>query len=260
MSRQLPAAVREVGHALVTTAGGYLRNTIYEPYVTCSVCATPVDGYDLCYQCLMHARSGLGIADRVATIVYAQESSASGQRDQTYLAMFGYKANRPQQSHVAVVRSLAALGVRGHATCDLTLAGDPPEFRWVTVPSTRNPERVHPLHELVSGLFVPGYELPVRSAPGAAKTRGLQPENCEISDAIPPGTHVLVIEDSWVTGGSAQSTAIAVREAGAQSVSILAIARVLKPDFHTTADFLRAGRLTSDFDPTICPWTGATCP
>ena len=33
--------------ALVSRAGGYLRNPIRQPYVTCAVCTTPVDQYRL---------------------------------------------------------------------------------------------------------------------------------------------------------------------------------------------------------------------
>lgn len=260
MSRELPAAAAEVGRALTVSAGGYLRNVIHEPLVTCSVCATPVQGYQRCYPCNSHARSGLAVAGRVASVVYAREPSASGQRDQTYLAMYGYKAPHPQPAHVNVVRSLLALAVLGHTDCDLKLAGGARRFRWTSVPSTRDPVREHPLRALASPLFRPGYELLVRIRPGAIKARTLQSENFEVPTPVPQGTHVLVIDDSWVTGGSAQSTAIAARQAGAESVSILAIARILRPDFTTTAEFLKQGRLADDFDPWICPWTGADCP
>lgn len=260
MTRSLPRAVEQIGRALTINAGGYLRNTFHEPFVTCLTCATPVDGrFEFCYQCNSHVRSGMPVADRVATVVYAVESGP-GHLDQTYLAMFGYKSSRPQEAHIQVVRSLLALAVIGHTDCDLALAQTSGPFRWTTVPSTRNPTREHPLHSMAADMFAPGYEIRVRTRPGFVKARDLSPADYEVLDPIPVGAHTLVIDDSWVSGGSAQSTAIAVREAGASSVSILALARILHPGFQTTAQFLRDGNLARDFDYTVCPWTGGACP
>lgn len=260
MTRSLPPAAEHIGRALVISAGGYLRNTFHEPLVTCGICATPVDGrFEFCYPCDSHIKSGMLVADHVGTVVYAVESGA-GYLDQTYLAMFGYKSSRPQQAHIEVVRSLLALAVIGHTDCVLKLAQTPRTFRWTTVPSTRNHTREHPLHSMAAEMFAPGYEIRVRTRPGFVKTRDLSPADYEVLDPIALGTHALVIDDSWVSGGSAQSTAIAVREAGASSVSILALARILRPGFPTTAQFLRQGRLARDFDYTVCPWTGGACP
>jgi hypothetical protein len=187
-------------------------------------------------------------------MVYAQKGT------QTYRAMYGYKAPQPQSVHVDVVSSILALSILGHTDCDLKLTEHAAAFRWTTVPSTRDPAREHPLHALVSRLFAPGYELPVSTAPGAVKDGTVRPENCEVLGQIARETHVVVIDDSWVRGGSAQSVAVAVRNAGAASVSILAIARVLDPTWGQTAEFLHQGKLAADFDYTICPWTGSECP
>lgn len=91
MTRQLPDQVAQVGRVLAATAGGYLRNTVRAERLTCAVCSTPVENdYLRCYQCKTHVESGLQIADRVASIVYAMKPSASGRLDQTYTAMFGF--------------------------------------------------------------------------------------------------------------------------------------------------------------------------
>ena len=39
--------------------------------------------------------------------------------------------------------------------------------------------------------------------------------------------HVVIVEDSWVTGANAQSAAIALHQAGADYVTILSVARLL---------------------------------
>lgn len=260
MTRDLPPAAIQVGMALTASAGGYLRTTVTEPWVTCSVCRAPARGYVRCAQCNIHVQSGAAVADRVATVVYAQKQAASGQTDQTYRAMYGYKAARPQRIHLQVVYSLLALAIRGHTRCDLMLAVDPDIMRWSTVPSTRNRPQEHPLHVPLSNLFAPGDELPVHTIQGATKDRAIRPQNYEVTAGVAPNTHVVIVDDSWVSGGSAQSVAVAVRNAGATSVSILAVARVLDPAWPQTAEFLQHGRLAADFDYTVCPWTGSSCP
>lgn len=261
MTRELPENVVRIGEALATSAGGYLHNTLKLTSVTCAVCATPtVSGYPTCYPCRTHALSGLPITDRVASMVYAVKSSEAGRSDQTYTAMYGYKGAQPRAAQLELVRSLVGLGLVGHLTCDLKLSGQK-LMRWATVPGTRHSGTEHPLRHLIAPRFrLPDYEISVRMRAGAVKERSLQPGNFEVLDAVPAGTHVAVFDDSWVTGGSAQSLAIALHQAGAASVSILTLARVLGAEYEPNADFLRSDYWKRPFDYTICPWTGGSCP
>jgi hypothetical protein len=78
--------------------------------------------------------------------------------------------------------------------------------------------------------------------------------------AVVHGRHVLVLDDTYVSGARAQSAAGALRLAGAASVRIVAAGRVLRPDrLPVHAAFLR--RLAST--PTLgtacrgCAQTGA---
>lgn len=261
MTRQLPDQVAQVGRVLAATAGGYLRNAVREERLTCTVCSTPVENdYLRCYQCKTHVESGLQIADRVASIVYAMKPSASGRLDQTYTAMFGYKADRPRDAHTQVVGSLLALGLAGHLACDLELSGKT-NLRWATVPSTQTMGREHPLHRLATALFRDSsLEVVVTTAQGATKSRSLHPESLVVASAIPASTHVAVVDDSWVTGANAQSVAAALKLAGAASVSVLTIARILGPDYPPNAAFIRERLASADFNYVLCPWTGGACP
>src|ERR1700751_5460924 len=56
--------------AQVRAAGGYLRNVVRPPPITCRVCAAPVDGFDRCWRCDRARRIG-GVADVVAPLTYA---------------------------------------------------------------------------------------------------------------------------------------------------------------------------------------------
>jgi hypothetical protein len=193
-------------------------------------------------------------------MVYALKHSPSVPRDQTYVAMYGYKAPTPQPAHSLLVRSLMALGVAGHWSCVTRLAGSS-LTRWAVVPGTRHAAVEHPLHAMMASMFHdPSLEVPIRMRVGTTKTRALQNDHLEVVESIEPGTHVVVVDDSWVTGGSAQSVAMSLKLAGATDVSILAIARVLEPGWGPTSEFLKSSYARSDFDYTVCPWTGSGCP
>jgi hypothetical protein len=70
MSMLDEAAVARLTAALVSGAGGYLRNPVRQDEVTCAVCATPVDGFERCFQCNRRRVHG-GLADSVAFLTYA---------------------------------------------------------------------------------------------------------------------------------------------------------------------------------------------
>jgi adenine/guanine phosphoribosyltransferase-like PRPP-binding protein len=73
------------------------------------------------------------------------------------------------------------------------------------------------------------------------------------------GQHMLILDDVWTTGSTAQSAALALRRAGAAPVSVMVVGRWLNPDRRGTADFI-ATRPHHDYDPDICPVTGGECP
>lgn len=254
MSRALPAGIARVGELLKTQAG-YLRNVVREAGTTCTVCATPVDGFELCYQCNQHARSGIARADRVASIVYARIPP-----DQTYRVMRGYKGRPPIPAHTRVVASLLLVGYVGHLECVLGLAGTD-DLVWATVPSLRRSAGEHPLHQLVEDITA-GMGREVRLVPGAnvGDQRALRPGNVAVAGAPPTGAHVLLIDDSWVSGGHAQSAAAALKIAGASSVSVLNVARVLREDWTESRRFIASRLSQASYSPEICPWTGTICP
>jgi hypothetical protein len=78
--------------------------------------------------------------------------------------------------------------------------------------------------------------------------------------AVMQGRHVLVLDDTYVSGARAQSAAAALRLAGAASVQIVAAGRVLRPDLVPGhAAFLRRQVATPAPGPS-CRWcvqTGA---
>jgi len=232
--------------------GGALSNTLHKEGVTCQVCAAPVDGYPRCSVCQRRA-STLGLADIVGSVIYA----VSGQ--QSHYLMRSYKGSPAVQESRVVVFLLAWLALSDHGGCLERLTGHA-VTHWSSVPSLPAKAGEHPLHALVASI-APGQELPLDAAsyvaPGCA--RAVNAAHYRAAATVLAGSHVLIIDDTWAGGGHAQSSALAVRAAGAGAVSILNVARFLQTSWVPTAAFLRE-HPRRDFDPATCPWTGGACP
>ncbi len=105
---------------LVAEMGGYLRNVIREPRVTCAVCATPIKpAFDLCVRCQLDQREfGGDLADLVVPLCYGIRGRQSG-----YL-MHSYKDLEAPAKHnqtLLGVLLLAALDL--HGGCDVPSCG-----------------------------------------------------------------------------------------------------------------------------------------
>jgi hypothetical protein len=218
------------------------------------MCAGPIDDhYTLCARCLTNYVSRTDTAQLVGSMTYAMDDHQTGK------VMYGYKRRNPGPSHVQTVTALAVLGVRGHHQCIEYLA-DAPATRWATVPSTRNVVTEHRFRALLARNLKPGSEIDVAASKQIRAPREVTPSNFEIRTSIPKGVHVMVIDDTWVGGGHAQSVAVALTEPGADKVSILTVARWLKLDNDVTRQVYREQIKDRAYDPAICPWTGGVCP
>ena len=72
------------------------------------------------------------------------------------------------------------------------------------------------------------------------------------------GRHILLLDDTYVSGARAQSAAATLRLAGAASVRILVIGRVLRPErVPAHASFLRLQTLAPGH-PAPCRWCAST--
>jgi orotate phosphoribosyltransferase len=67
------------------------------------------------------------------------------------------------------------------------------------------------------------------------------------------GADVLVVDDTWVSGGSAQSTAAALKLAGARRVAVVVLGRHVNPADPRSAVFLAAAKNS----PQAVPWDAA---
>src|ERR1700723_2551301 len=244
-----PEVVARLSAALVAGAGGYLRNPVRQELLTCAVCTTPVTGFRLCYQC-QRRRGRTGLADATGFLAYAVAGRQSG------YVMQGYKARPPVPEHRTIVTLLVLLGLDRHAGCAAPAGA--PVTHWATVPSLPARPGEHPLHAIVRQL-APGSEVALAAADEVEYSRDLAPRHFRAAAPLPAGAHVLLMDDTWARGGHAQSAALALRAAGASRISVLVAARWINEDYGGNAAFLR-GLSGRDYDPAICPWTGAACP
>ncbi|GAA1457124.1 hypothetical protein GCM10009603_05740 [Nocardiopsis exhalans] len=64
---------------------------------------------------------------------------------------------------------------------------------------------------------------------------------------------VLLIDDTWVSGARAQSATHSLKNAGAEQVSVLVLARQINPG-HEPAQPLLAQVRNTPYDPRTCVW------
>jgi hypothetical protein len=131
------------------------------------------------------------------------------------------------------------------------------------VPSTHHPVERHPLAELARQVrpFRPDQRFLLGLGPSAHdKPRTVLADRFTVPDRYRPligGAHVLILDDTWVSGSNAQSAALAVRAAGADQVTVLCIGRWCPTDRPECRTLLAAS--TAPYDPTTCPLNHSAC-
>jgi hypothetical protein len=244
------AVQQQLRAALVGRAGGYLRNPVREYRVTCATCSRPVADYPRCWRCNKHRGAG-ELADAVAALTYASYDDQSG------YVMRRYKPPYSIAEHQQVVALLGLTGIAAHGACAGGLGPRLPVTHWACVPSLPAKPGVHPLRQLVSPALK-GQEVMLTAAAATQDPRAVDVRHFTADRRLPVGSHALVVDDTWTTGGHAQSAVLALRAAGASRVSVLVLARWIDKDEPAARDFVRG--LRRDFDPDLCPWTGGACP
>jgi predicted amidophosphoribosyltransferase len=237
-----------------------LHNTIHRRGKTCEICRGPLLNSKpwVCPRCRANKEAYESrAADRLGSVIYGCKGLESGD------LMHRYKEARADGGDVLLVTALAAVAFRHHACVD-SLAGMPPR-NWATVPSLRRVGTEHAFRTILLQLLGQQSEIRVAAAQSARRAndsqrREVNPDFYDVITPVPRGSHVLVIDDTWVSGGHAQSVAMALKKAGAQQVSVLAVARwvdLQKPYPRWTYNNIIE---VEPFAMDICPWTGGDCP
>lgn len=243
---------------LAERTSGFLATPIVAESETCAMCRTPIESqYTLCYRCNSHTGASLDNADRLGFVVYAVADQQSGHMMRTYKGRAGMPVSNDAQVNVHLT---LWLGLQ-HMHCAVKLAGGLPITHWASVPSLPpRPDRpTHPLDNMLSQLFPVSPPKAALTAGTATNPRGFTHDSFTAAP-LPRPAHVLLIDDTWVTGGHTLSAANALKRAGAEQVSALVVARWLDPRYGPTRDFLTRRKHDLVFRLDACPWTGAACP
>lgn len=224
----------------------------------CRVCSVPTSGpgYEMCLPCEGHSRSGLQLARGVVPLGWAPMAQAHGYSAQSYTDLRQYKEPFTSPDHITRLRTLMWLAFNRHGECIL------PDFKSRSfavahVPSTSGRPPDQPAVEQFVRMF--GADIPRivpvfrgRSGGDRNARRMLAPGDWEIpAEAASATERVLIIDDTWVTGGHAQSVAAAFELAGVRS-RVVVLGRALDPSRNDQGSFLRA-HAPSPFSALICP-------
>ena len=133
--------------------------------------------------------------------------------------------------------ALSLVFLHDHGPCAWDAAGMPAPDRLAVVPSGYGRPGMHPLLRLVLPyLRLPAVRLVLRTE---EQGRGLN-VNRFTADNAAAGANVLLLDDTWVSGGSVQSAAVALKQAGAARVAAVVLGRYVNPADPASAALLAA--------------------
>ncbi|GAA1119076.1 hypothetical protein GCM10009650_24270 [Nesterenkonia jeotgali] len=227
----------------------------------CGWCGTPVDGYEVCFGCkqISDSTSQSLLPDNIALLTYAIHGRQSA------TDVYRYKEAGKQSTvneSLSRMKILTNFFIYHHSGCFRHATGSTVDS--IThVPSGKG-RHPHPLETQIEQLFPPELRRVRLSPTKGPRTEGreetVDPKGHNVADGV-EGSHVLLLEDTWVRGFSALSATAALKEAGADTVSLLVLARYLRPNFTATQTWLAQQERLTPYDPTFCPVTRSqTCP
>src|SRR5689334_8779663 len=197
---------------LTAVYGNFMLGPRRGPEV-CRTCFTFTEGFDRCFAC-GHMESSLEV---VAPISY------SVAREQLHHALASYKRLSGESARRLGAELSAVLWrfLADHERC-VADAANVPEFAIVTtVPSGhRLRDENHPLRAIVGATVGPTrdrYERLLERSDHEVAPRAFDADKFRARRRL-SGESVLLVDDTWTTGASAQSAAAALADAGAGKV------------------------------------------
>lgn len=201
----------------------------------CSACFNLIDGYDHCATC---ARQDLLLAACLPV-------SYSVAHEQLHHALAGYKRIDGPGARMLGLELAAVLWrfLERHETCLANAAGVDAFGLVTTVPSS-DPLRdeQHPLRWIAGELAAPTrerHERVLRRSAVEVAPREFTPDRYLAIRSL-PAEAVLLIDDTWTTGASAQSAACALLSAGASVVAAVVLGRHVNRAWGRNDECLRA--------------------
>lgn len=210
---------------LVEPQRNYLRNPLRPGRDVCPVCRGPKPPAEsLCERCAHHrAECGGLLADAVVPMSYA--IAYHNDLSQHSWTLYTYKSQRARSAEGARrLRALFDVFIRTHAPCLARLLGGRPSH-YAIVPSSSG-RAVHPLRGIARLEGLEHLETSVSNSYRAQQSpRVFTPDAFEPLRRDLVGARVLVVDDTWTTGNTAQALAHRLKTAGAASVVVLLFGR-----------------------------------
>jgi predicted amidophosphoribosyltransferase len=201
----------------------------------CATCFNFTAGYARCYACA----HGQDVLDAMAPISY------SVAREQLHHTLASYKRLDGDVARrlAATVAAILWRFLVEHEKCLAHAAGADRFDLVTTVPSSDQArDDRHPLRWIVGELVGPTrdrHRRLLRRAQTEARPRDFDATKFEATGQELRGQSILLIDDTWTTGASAQSAAAALKAAGAGPVAVVVIGRHLNREWHQNDRRLR---------------------
>lgn len=204
----------------------------------CRTCRGPVTGRaPLCRSCRR-------LPEMLDAVLPVSLSVAGGT---LHRELRGYKDDAAEAARDAYTRGLAYVLARFLSAHERCLAGAAGVSRFAvvtTVPSGRGRDSAARwrLSAIVGDLCAPTAarfrRLLAPAASDGAAARGWRPDRYRALEAL-CGADVLLVDDTWTSGASAQAAALALRRAGAGAVALALLGRYVDATEAATASWLR---------------------
>jgi hypothetical protein len=213
----------------------------------CLDCFNLVDGHERCAACTH--------SPRCLAAMSAISYSVSG--GQLHHALAGYKRLPPPaaQRLSLVLAAVLARHLTDHERCLAAAAGTEGFELVASVPARHDPR--DSLESMLKTLVAPiagRYRPLLVTGDTDVPAHRFSARRYRASAAL-NGESILLIDDTWTTGASAQSAAAALVAAGAERVAALVIGRFVNRGWHRNDARLQA--LARRYDWTRCPWCAA---
>ncbi len=247
---------------LYTRGGAFFTNTSRGPG-RCAVCTAPALA-DMCGGCTsQRAAHGPWLANLVVPLAYVRGWMSPAHQSEHHVRRYKHPV-QPSPGCMNDLRLMVLAGTLLHGECIARAVG---WWQVVTfVPAATRPGPEHPVAELarqVAGHNLNAQRVVLNLGPGfaAEPTRSPRADRFYVAPEFLPiiaGRHVLVVDDTWVSGGKVQSAALALKAAGAAVVTIVCVARWLSYRWDEHRPLINS--LRDPYDALRCPVTGGTCP
>lgn len=213
-----------------TTYARAMRNPAPAGIGVCRRCHTFVGAdFELCFSC----NSQPSVLDAVVPIAYSENLG------QMHTVLRNYKDGPERNRPHAMLRLGAILWrfTEQHEECIAVAAGAATNgFDVVTTVPSSDPDRDDArrnLRTIVGEICTPlaGRFARVLRATGQGNAGREYDPGRYVATGRLDGKDVLLVDDTWTTGGRAQSAASALREAGARTVALVVIGRHIRPEW-----------------------------